>query len=513
MISGETDRKGGGAGMDHNRFRPWRELAVLGAMLMSLSWGVPWFRSLTQATFAVSTGYAFLVFGVMMLGSYVVVRLMNAARLRIELRRGIILVLLAAGILIGLKTLLFAGEELTFSDLMQRQLRSFADAFDLIPDEFIVTVGVLLVWRSGTRLATEKIGPRLIQRAFGTGFGMFFLYVFFNTFVTGETPGNMPVLFLFAGLMAMGAARVSVIGTLRGGRDNPFDRRWVAGLTISAAGAVGVAAWLGAEISGGEGLIALVPRLGLGVIMGAAFLLLTPLFALLWWALYLVVDTLSTENPLSESLTDLFNGLQGMATGLFELLEPFLGPLGTFLARFGLVTKVVILWVVVLGLALAVLLAIYIRDERRRRQLFEQLEQIRSDGLWKSLRDSLRKRLEEAGRSMAGLFDADRRRRLLAAARIRRIYARLMNLCEDLDAPRPAASTPHEFVPMMAELFTGGADDLSLITDAYQQVRYGELPERAEAVEQVEAAWERVQAEGKRLLNNKRPDRGPVRAG
>ena len=510
--SGETTVPSPGKDFDLNRFRPWRELAVLGAMLMSLSWGVPWFRSLTQATHAVGTGYAFLVFGAMLFTSYLVVRLMNAVRLRIELRRWIMLALLAAGILVGLKTLLFAAESITFADLMERQLRSFADAYALIPDEFIVTVGVLLVWRSGTRLATEKVGPQLIQRTFGTGFAMFFFFVFFNTFVTGETPGNMPVLFLFAGLMSMGAARVAVLSTLRGGRENPFDRRWIAGLTVSAAGAAGVAAWLGAEVSGGEGLIAMLPRMGLGVIMGLAFLLLTPFFVLLWWALYLVVDTLSTENPLSESLSELFNGLQGMASGLFEFLEPFLGPFGAFLARFGLFTKVLILWGVVLGLVLAVMLAIYVRDTRRRRLLLEQFEQIREKGLWKSLRDSLRKGMQEAGRSLAGLFDAERRRRLLAAARIRRIYTRLMDLSEALDAPRPAAITPLEFVPQLAELFPAGVGDVSLITDSYQKVRYGELPERTDEVERVEAAWQRVKEEGKRLLDAKPADRDRIRA-
>jgi hypothetical protein len=152
-------------------------------------------------------------------------------------------------------------------------------------------------------------------------------------------------------------------------------------------------------------------------------------------------------------------------------------------------------------LVLAVLLAVYIRDERRRRLLYEQWEQIRDKGLLSSLRDALRKGLEQAGNSLAALLDADRRRRLLAAARIRRIYGRLMELCEDLDSPRPEASTPLEFVPRLRELFPAGAGDVALITDAYQQVRYGELPEREDAVERVEAAWSRVSAEGKRMLS------------
>ena len=62
----------------------------------------------------------------------------------------------------------------------------------------------------------------------------------------------------------------------------------------------------------------------------------------------------------------------------------------------------------------------------------------------------------------------------------------MMELCENLDSPRPQASTPLEFVPRLAELFPSGKRDVALITAAYQQVRYGELPERAEEVEQVD---------------------------
>ncbi len=37
------------------------------------------------------------------------------------------------------------------------------------------------------------------------------------------------------------------------------------------------------------------------------------------------------------------------------------------------------------------------------------------------------------------------------------------------------------------------------MTEAYNRVRYGELPETATEVEAVEAAWQRLRAEGKRL--------------
>ncbi len=304
------------------RFRPWREVGVIGTMLMGLSWGIPWFRSLTQATTVLSTGYAFLVFGIMMLAAYSCVRLLNALRLRASIRRGVLLSLLIVSVLIGLKMLLFAEEDVSIADLTDRQLTSFSDAFALIPDEFIITVAVLIVWRRGSSLANEKIGPRLIRSAFGIGVAMFFAFIFFNTLVTGETFGNLPVLFLFAALMAMGAARVSVISTLRGGRDSPFDRRWMVGMVLSVAGAVGVAGWLGNEVSGGEGVLGIVPRFLLGAAMAASFLVLTPVFMLLWWLLATTVNVMESDSPFAARIGDAIGRLQGLAEGFFGFLEP-----------------------------------------------------------------------------------------------------------------------------------------------------------------------------------------------
>ena len=45
------------------RFKPWREVAILGVIVMELSWVVPWFRSLTPATRAVVPWRAFVVLG------------------------------------------------------------------------------------------------------------------------------------------------------------------------------------------------------------------------------------------------------------------------------------------------------------------------------------------------------------------------------------------------------------------------------------------------------------------
>jgi hypothetical protein len=93
---------------------------------------------------------------------------------------------------------------------------------------------------------------------------------------------------------------------------------------------------------------------------------------------------------------------------------------------------------------------------------------------------------------------------VLAAARIRRTYAQLMHLCRQLGIPRHPAVTPLEFLSVMLAAFPGCEQELEQITTAYQQVRYGEIPETGQAVQDVLSAWERVRQSGQAALNQYR---------
>jgi hypothetical protein len=94
-------------------------------------------------------------------------------------------------------------------------------------------------------------------------------------------------------------------------------------------------------------------------------------------------------------------------------------------------------------------------------------------------------------------------RSIIAAARVRRVYAQLMDLCKHLGKPRPRSQTPFEFLPKMESLYPRNMDDLTLITEAYVKVRYGQLPETSKDIEDVLAAWERVKAYGKSQLDER----------
>jgi hypothetical protein len=475
------------------RIRPWREMAALGILVMGLSWAVPWFRSLTQSTYELSSAYTFVVLGGVVLIAYLLVRALTHLRLNLLIRRVSLGVMLVMNVFVGLKTLLYETENISLADLAVRPLYSFADAAGLIPDEFIIILTVLLACNWGVHLAQENIEPLRVIRSFQTGLVMFFFYIVANTFVTGETYGNMANLFVFAGLMGMGAARVDTLSTLRGGRENPFDRRWLAGMILAGLGAVGTAAFFAAQVSGEDTLLGILPRIVIGGALALVFLAAAPLFLLGYYLLFLIVQNLSPESELAENLNQLLIGLQNFSRGFLEFLEKYVAPVAAFFSRFVPFIKSGILWGVVIVLMAGIILALVIRERRRRTSLADDRQSIFGEmNLLDLLRDAWRKRLDAAAALFARAADMRRSRQMLAAARIRKIYAELMDLCDDLHHPRPMAITPLEFLPALDRLFPTSIGELETITNAYLKVRYGELPETRGEVEVVEEAWKRV---------------------
>ena len=128
-------------------------------------------------------------------------------------------------------------------------------------------------------------------------------------------------------------------------------------------------------------------------------------------------------------------------------------------------------------------------------------------GLLGILRQSVKNQLDKLSQTLRGRSRLRPGQRLLAAAKIRRIYSRLMDLTTKLGTPRPPAYTPLEFLPVLESLFVEGVDEVREITDAYLRVRYGELPESNQEVQMVESAWQRVNTLGKDLLKHSSKDK------
>ncbi|GAB4271238.1 MAG: hypothetical protein Kow0080_16440 [Candidatus Promineifilaceae bacterium] len=79
------------------------------------------------------------------------------------------------------------------------------------------------------------------------------------------------------------------------------------------------------------------------------------------------------------------------------------------------------------------------------------------------------------------------------ALSIRRIYQRLVYEAEQLGFPRDETVTPYEFLPTLLAIWPHHEQELSLITQAYVRIRYGEAPESQDELHQIEAAWSRIE--------------------
>jgi hypothetical protein len=228
--------------------------------------------------------------------------------------------------------------------------------------------------------------------------------------------------------------------------------------------------------------------------------------------LILISPIIFLLDSLSSTMPGLSNAFENFRFALDGLQNTFRGLANNLLNLFGIpslgnwvqLLKPILLWSVVGILLIVVVFSISRWLFRERTSWRDELESVIEPGqLAQLLRKAMIERLDklvESFRNRSSLIDG---RRWLAAAKIRRIYARLMDLSAKLGEPRPPAHTPLEFVPVLEGLFPGGEEDIHVITNAYLKVRYGELPESIQEVEAVETAWQRVESLGKEIHGQK----------
>jgi hypothetical protein len=328
--------------------------------------------------------------------------------------------------------------------------------------------------------------PITAWRRFELGLLFFMAYLFIASQVSFYRPGfGVFVLFLFSGLLAVVFARISYVGIHKGIIKNPFDLRWLSSVTGILGATVTLAALVGSVLTGQyrlflDFLAAAVTFLIqitvfiLGIPGLLISLLITPLIP--WLKRHFPVTSTQANQDLS-NIIDFFKNIGDR--------QP--APISVSLQN-------LFFWVLIV--LLVVILIIRIRRklaQGRYARLFEP-EHLLKQG---QARELIRVALRDAWDRWAARIRPVSRH--LAAARIRRIYAQLMDLCAELKYPRPDSTTPLEFLPELGELFTDQTAALCLLTEAYVRVRYGELPESHAEIQAVEAAWQLILEEGARL--------------
>ncbi len=443
------------AGLPLPRLYAWRELSIAGLFLMDLAWIVPWFHFLIGSKSPVQPGKVFLVLGAVMVGAHLLIRLLNYLHLRLQVRRISLTIFFLLAILIVLKYLLYAGQAVSLADLFLRPFRAFADLTNLVPIEFVVILVVVFSGWRGMGLAQDYIGPLRVIGVFRLGFLMFLLYGLFVTLLTGAAPVLMWSLFLFAGLFAIGSARIAVLRLLRGGQPVQFDRRWLFGLLLAIGGTIAGAALI-AEVTAEIGPVFIGVLLRLVIVL--IVLLLSPVILVFVLGLTWLFNRLQLEDlGLFESLNLGLSRIGDLMNSIAEIAGDYSWVLTALLEtwhRWGPFFKLAVCTSFLVGIGALIVSRLRMRDRKvpGTSHVGDQ-DAISTDGLLDRLQARLLARLQ----GLAGLFGARDRvvSGVLAAARIRRIYAHLMELSADLENPRPVAQTPLEYQKTLDKLYIG----------------------------------------------------------
>ena len=451
----------------------WPQVAVFLLVIVELCWILPWFRMVMQVTSAAPVWEAALVLGGITLAAYGLGFVMDALRLMKNIQLAGFLVLLAGNLL------------LAESLLLQKPAFGAANVLaKLDPGAVLVLFFVIWMWWRGLTLSQDLLRPTTAWRRFELGLLLFMAYLFIASQVSFYRPGfGVFVLFLFSGLMAVVFARVSYVGINKGSSKNPFDLRWLSSVFGILGGTVTLAALAGSLLTGQYRLfldflasaikfLIAVTVFILGIPGLLVSLLITPFVP---WLKMLVPESNETFNL--DTLSQMFDLSEA------ENLPPI-----------SISIQTICFWALVLLLVVVLIARIRRTLQARRYSTTLEPELLLRRG---EAREIIRKALQDALNGLAARLRPARR--LIAAARIRRIYTQLMDLSEQLNCPRPESATPYEFLPALGELFTTQTEDLRVITEAYVRVRYGEFPESMAEIELVESAWQRLLETGQRL--------------
>jgi len=479
-------------------FNLWNELPRLSVMVMELCWIVPWFQLITLAVKDAPPGRIALVFSAIVMLAYLLVRSIFHLSLKENIRRGIFIGFIILSAILSMRIILYSQHQATdLWALYNRPLDSMNDFRELILPEAMVIFFILFLTRRGFVLARDWGGASSVINSIQTSIVAFVIYGTLGRESADDVITANLFIFLLAAIFGMVTARIGSIRLQRGGRGVRFNLRWLGSIlstTVIITGiAAAVAVFSASQVERMKQLLKLI-------FYSVFFFIATPFFTLvsrLFPALESLQDALQTaeaeQNVPQWEMEDSTTSPQG-----YPLEDTFASG-----AEFLLQLRFMVL-VILIIVATILIIRMVMRQQSRNVTGTDDERQslIEGRGLFKFLLDLLRLRAKHTAESLANAARLNRREKMRAAARIRGIYADLMELCDDLGHARTLSQTPQEFLPKVVYLFPQNSNELYLITDSYQRVRYGELPEIRQEVEEVEFAWKQIQGQGEILKKN-----------
>ncbi len=434
-----------------------------------------------------SAGLVLLWLLLLMLLPLNLTRLMGLLHISLRRQQRAQMVVLLLAVVLSWRQLLYTpAGPLDFSWLGQFAT-NLADSESLVwARDLSVFVVTLLVWWRGVRLAIRQpeINNAGLRLRLG---GLIFapLVVWFSGRFLNTSVVPFLLLFFLAALTAVALVRAENIEQEQRGTAATLNARWFA-VVAGAAAAIVLIAGAAATFLSGNSLVAVVSWLSPlwralqfgAIVVGEVLFKLTLPFLQLLATLTEVLGRV-----LVVIMGQVAAGLQqlGFLTQTDAALTPTptpeaTGPLGE-LAGKGLTVFLMLAAIVVIGLALA---RVYQRSVVAARASAPSRARAGADkepGLAERLLERL------------GLLRGWR-----AAASIRRIYRLMCRAAGAAGYPRLEAETPYEYLPTLGRVWPDYLPEARLITESFIRVRYGEVPESPEELEQIRAAWRRLEA-------------------
>ncbi|MER3514305.1 MAG: hypothetical protein C4310_07875 [Chloroflexota bacterium] len=321
---------------------------------------------------------------------------------------------------------------------------------------------------------------------FRAGVVIFVVFLFFfNPYIIRDITPYI-VAFFFFSLMAVALARVEEVSRLRGGQAMPLGRAWLGILALASAAVIGVGAAVTGLLAGplpGQVLGWLSP---VWLILIALIALILSLFVA---ALAVLVEFVANVIPNIDLrfMAQLEERLQAIRQGISQIRASFSPEV---MHVVGVLQGLAFMAILALGLV-GVLWAVR-RLQSAPSQRGQGTETLLTGGL---LASAWRGLLDESAGGLARLVQRfGLGRRMLAALSIRRIYAQMARLAATRGYPRVPSETPYQYLSSLGRAFPNATDQVRLITEAYVNVHYGELPETPEDLATIRAAWAELRA-------------------
>ena len=454
----------------------WALMDVALTMPVALS-VMAWTRTVPVVSFSL-----WLLFVALL--SFYLHRFLSVIEAPVRHRQNILLLALAATFLISARALLFDPPSLFDVGWAAELFNHFTETGNALWRQDVGLFFLLaFTWWRGLSLTNRGVDFRTSGLRLRLGALILAPAVIVITMLA-DGPPALPFILLYflAGLLTVALTRAEEIATNETGHSYPMEPRWVAVVLLSSLLTVLVAGVTAATLGGGalvrvlawmeplwQALRLLATAVVIVVAYAATFLLTPPL-----WLLQRLAERL---NWLPQADPEEGAGMETGAIDINDLLEAV-----EQAGMPGWVDRALAL--LVIAAVLLFLHATFARYFRERVMVYGSSEtaskSIANEESGKGLGERIRRRL--------GLW---RERR--AAASIRRIYRRMSAAAAAHGHPRAPTETPFEYLTTLKNVWPERTDEATLITGAYVNVRYGELPETKEELEEIRAAWERLQ--------------------